>query len=310
MNGTYPLVTFFIVSYNQEKFIAEAIDGAFAQDYPNLEIIISDDCSQDSTWDVIKEKASQYQGPHKLILNRNEPNLGPREHINKVLYNLSHGEIIVMSAGDDISRRDRVSVCVELMEKHSEVMSMSVASKYIDEEGNEILLGDWNLISAGQYSIYTLADYISYDFYLFSGDSRVLRRKVIDAFPPLQYTYAEDIYLFVRSFLLGKVAYLREPLVNYRQHQDSIMGKSRKKKKTKDDIYRFKETGYKQLKADFEFAVKNNYITTAEVPFVEWKIEQIAQWLCPKRKTIWWRMVHRMQRCTNNFFEKILKILQ
>lgn len=306
----YPLASFCMVAYNEEKFIVDAINAAFAQDYPNLEIIMSDDCSSDRTYEIMEEMAAAYNGPHKVILNRNNPNLGPRENFNKVLYELAHGEYLFIAAGDDISRIDRVSTCVDLMEKHPEVMSMSIASKHIDEVGNEIPLGNWNQISSGKYSIYTLADYISYEFYLFSGDSRVLRRKVIDAFPPLQFSYAEDTMLFVRSFLLGSVAYLREPLVSYRQRQNSIMWKSRKKKKTKDDIRRFKETSYKQLKADFDLAVKNDYLTSAEAPFVEWKIEQLASWLRPKRKTIWWRCAHRLSKYSSALFNKILTYLE
>lgn len=40
-----PLVTFALFAYNQEKFIREAVEGAFAQTYESLEIILSDDCS-------------------------------------------------------------------------------------------------------------------------------------------------------------------------------------------------------------------------------------------------------------------------
>ena len=43
-----PLVTFALFAYNQEKYIREAVEGAFAQTYAPLEIILSDDCSTDS----------------------------------------------------------------------------------------------------------------------------------------------------------------------------------------------------------------------------------------------------------------------
>lgn len=306
----YPLASFCIVAYNEEKYISKAIEAAFSQDYPNMEIIMSDDGSSDRTYEIMKEMASNYKGPHKIILNKNIPNLGPRENYNKSLYDLSHGEYIFIADGDDISRHDRVSICVELLEKHLDVMSMSVASKYIDEEDKEIPLGEWSKISKGKYSIYTLADYVSYDFYMFSGDSRVLRRKVIESFPKLQFSYSEDTFLFVRSLLLGNVIYLREPLVYYRQRQNSIMWKSRNTKKTKEDINRFDETSYKQLKADFDFAVKNNYITPTEMSFVECKIEQLASWLRPKRKTIWWRGVHRLSKYSYTLFNKILSSLE
>jgi len=39
------LITLALVAYNQERFISEALEGAFAQTYSPLEIILSDDCS-------------------------------------------------------------------------------------------------------------------------------------------------------------------------------------------------------------------------------------------------------------------------
>ena len=50
-----PLITFLLVSYNQEAYIREAIEGALAQTYSPLEIVISDDCSSDATFSLIKE---------------------------------------------------------------------------------------------------------------------------------------------------------------------------------------------------------------------------------------------------------------
>ena len=44
-----PRVTLAVIAYNQERFIREAIEGAFAQTYQPLEIILSDDCSSDRT---------------------------------------------------------------------------------------------------------------------------------------------------------------------------------------------------------------------------------------------------------------------
>lgn len=45
-------VTFFLLAYNQERYIREA---ALAQDYPDLEVVLSDDCSTDGTFAIIQE---------------------------------------------------------------------------------------------------------------------------------------------------------------------------------------------------------------------------------------------------------------
>ena len=72
-----PLITFALFAYNQERFIREAVAGAFSQTYSPLEIILSDDCSSDRTFEIIQEMTAGYEGPHKVILNRNEKNPPP-----------------------------------------------------------------------------------------------------------------------------------------------------------------------------------------------------------------------------------------
>ena len=75
-NTERPLVTFALFAYNQERFIREAVEGALSQDYSPLQIILSDDCSIDRTYEIMREMAAAYEGSHEIVLNRNEENLG------------------------------------------------------------------------------------------------------------------------------------------------------------------------------------------------------------------------------------------
>ena len=63
-----PLVTFALFAYNQEKYIHEAVEGALAQTYEPLEIILSDDSSTDRTFEVMSELAKKYNGKNKVIV--------------------------------------------------------------------------------------------------------------------------------------------------------------------------------------------------------------------------------------------------
>jgi len=110
-----PLITFTICAYNQEQFIREAVEGAFAQTYSPLEIILSDDCSKDRTFEIMREMTASYRGPHRLILNRNSTNLGLAGHCNR-LAELAHGELLVGAAGDDISFPNRVEIVYQAWE--------------------------------------------------------------------------------------------------------------------------------------------------------------------------------------------------
>jgi glycosyltransferase involved in cell wall biosynthesis len=66
---TPPLVSFIVVAYNQDKYIKEAVLGAFSQTYQPLEIILSDDGSSDLTFEIMQDMVEKYVGPHKIILN-------------------------------------------------------------------------------------------------------------------------------------------------------------------------------------------------------------------------------------------------
>ena len=119
----------------REKFIREAVEAAFAQTYSPLEIILSDDCSSDRTFEIMRGMADAYQGPHRLILNRNSTNLGLAGHSNRIV-ELTHGELLVGAAGDDISFPNRVEMIYQAWE-HCGRRAMGIQSGFvtIDESG-------------------------------------------------------------------------------------------------------------------------------------------------------------------------------
>jgi glycosyltransferase involved in cell wall biosynthesis len=120
MSTSRPLVTFALFTYNQEAYVAEAVEGALSQDYSPLEIVISDDASTDRTFEIIQGLVRDYRGPHDIRLVRNEVNLGIGAHVTKVAH-LARGELIVAAAGDDVSLPPRASAMVALWEAHRRI---------------------------------------------------------------------------------------------------------------------------------------------------------------------------------------------
>lgn len=93
-----PRISVLIICYNQEKVIARAIDSLLAQKDYIYEICVSDDCSKDRTWAILQEYDKKYPGLFKL--NRNNPNLGIFENIEKT-WEMPTGDIISRVSGDD-----------------------------------------------------------------------------------------------------------------------------------------------------------------------------------------------------------------
>ena len=244
-------VSYCILTYNQEKYIEETIKAAFAQTYSPMEIIISDDGSTDGTFEIVKRLAEEYEGPNNVIINQNKPNLGLREHYNKVLYELSHGEYIIMADGDDVSISTRVADYVDIFERFPEVVMISSKSIETDSELKPLETNDeWD----GTFSINTVNDYIeNKTWFIHSSDSRGLRRSAIDAFPPLKYPKAEDMSFFIRALMVGSECYIRKGYV-YRRHHSFNASSA---KWTKD----ISERLIKQMNEDVDLALEKKLIT-------------------------------------------------
>jgi len=93
-----PLVTVICLCYNHEKFVIEALTSIVNQTYKNIEIIVADDFSNDSSVKKIKEWHENF--PHIQLLI-NESNIGNTKTFNKAL-KLSNGDFIIDLAADDV----------------------------------------------------------------------------------------------------------------------------------------------------------------------------------------------------------------
>lgn len=217
------LVSFYILSYNHGKFITDAMEGAVRQTYHPLEIIISDDCSTDGTREEIERFASNYTGPHKIVVMRNDVNLGISEHINQV-WKACNGSWIVASAGDDISEPFRVERIVNAARQYPEIQLVQTWLSEIDATGNLIginKLSSSNLFQTPQ--IYTLKDRLRDQTYAPHGAAMAYSRRIFENFSPLpRGVIFEDNIINLRAELMGGVLLLPEPLVKHRNHDGQI----------------------------------------------------------------------------------------
>jgi glycosyltransferase involved in cell wall biosynthesis len=220
-----PLITFALFAYNQEKFVSEAVQGALNQDYANLEIILSDDFSSDNTGAIIRKMADDYCGPHKVIVNQNHKNMGLARHINTVLA-IAKGELIVVGAGDDISRNIRTRLLVDSWLANGRPAAMCSSYQLIDENGAEIADSSETLMREGAdpyEKIEKMVEFIKTGLPALVGPTQAWSRKLVDAFPPLRESvWFEDKAMSFRAMLAGEIFFIDERLVQYRRHENNI----------------------------------------------------------------------------------------
>lgn len=213
------LVSFAISTYKQEKTIQKAVKAALEQDYSPLEIVISDDCSPDSTWDVINAAVTGYEGPHKVVLNRNARNLGCVQNLEKI-ESLCNGELIVYSEGDDWSLVDRVSTIMSLYRKHPEVSLIASNVVRVDSSGIPIEVGHRVEHRAGPDDIEVIERGVApflCSGRMLSGATFAYPRSLSKHFTTqLDGRWSADFNLTVRALILGPIMIIKRPLINYR----------------------------------------------------------------------------------------------
>lgn len=100
-----PLVSIMIPVYNRENLISETINSALSQDYENIEVVITDNCSSDSTWEVLKTLAKR---DSRIKIFQNQTNLGPVGNW-RVCAEKCRGEYVKILWSDDLIAPSYVS---------------------------------------------------------------------------------------------------------------------------------------------------------------------------------------------------------
>tara|TARA_B100001996_G_scaffold365121_1_gene334712 strand:+ start:136 stop:834 length:699 start_codon:yes stop_codon:yes gene_type:complete len=106
-----PLVSIIMSTYNAENTLAKSLDSIINQTYENIEILIMDDCSDDLSYQILKDYESNFSNVH---IYKNSINLGLTKSLN-ILINKSNGDLIARQDSDDTSTRQRIEKQVKVI---------------------------------------------------------------------------------------------------------------------------------------------------------------------------------------------------
>lgn len=206
-----PLVTFLLLGYNQASFIDEAIDGAFAQDYAALEILLSDDASDDDTFTIMQRRAAAYRGQHTVRASRNATRQGIGGHVNTLIQQ-AKGEILVIAAGDDISMPSRTSRIVDAWNRAGRA-TRAFHSRYHDMALDGSMIAE----NIGTAPHVTNAEMLLWNNPVI-GATEAWTRDLFEIFGALQPCVThEDRCMAFRAAMVGDIDFIPEPLVARRR---------------------------------------------------------------------------------------------
>ncbi len=206
------LVSVVIATYNGEKFLRHQLDSVVGQTHRNLEIIISDDCSTDSTLQIILDYEKR---DSRIKIIRNEKNLGYIKNFEKAS-RLAEGGYVAICDQDDIWDVRKIEILLENVNGFDLCFS---DSELIDEHGHSL---NKNLSDIKNLRVYPNC----LPFLIgncISGHASLIKREMLLRTMPFPTAFVYDWWLAFFISCAGRINYVNIALVKYRQHaQNSI----------------------------------------------------------------------------------------
>ena len=217
-----------MTTYNGEKYLREQIDSILAQTINDFELIICDDCSTDSTWNILSSYSSI---DPRIKIYRNEKNLGYMKNFEKAM-GLCKGEYIALSDQDDIWMPNHLEVLKDLI--GNKVMACG-NSELIDSNGLSLNISLDKIDSFDYVPVDWKQNLMQIVFFRnpYRGAEMLIRKDFLRHILPFPNgVWFHDTWIAVLSCLMGGCEYTTQILSKYRIHDDNFT-KSRKKKRSK-----------------------------------------------------------------------------
>lgn len=271
-----PAISIVMATYNGALFLSQQMESVVAQSYPNIEIIIVDDCSTDNTIEILKSFQLKYSN---IKIFSNEINLGYIKNFEKGC-SLATGEYIALCDQDDYWHREKIKKMQAAIGDYPLIYCDSVLC---DETLQPIGVNISNRVNCRDFDN-CLQQAIFCRIY---GHATLIKKSLIQKAIPFLEVIPHDWWLCYIATFYGGMKYLPEPLASYRQHSANIFGaaggKSRKHNKVNkaekrrlemeriririkafydlcpDDLIKEKEVLRKLVKTYQSFSLVNNF---------------------------------------------------
>lgn len=294
-----PLVSVVIPAYNHENYIQETIKSIINQTYKNIELIIVDDGSKDSTWQKIQSMKDECRQRFTNIYFETKQNEGTCKTLNRLL-NIANGDFVYIIASDDIAKPEAIELELKFLVDNPEYDLCVGNSEFIDNE-NKVCFWDIN----GNYKekcedecFETFADFFEkHRFFKFLSNKfgtyqtlylgnyipngYLIRKSAFNYILPFTpEAPLEDYYIMLQIAKYSKMKYIDKILFSYRQHKaNTINNKNKMNEMTNKTLLHEEDI----LKTVDKTRVKNNVIDTIKygavikrkgIPFIFEKIKR------------------------------------
>ena len=212
-----------LATYNGEKYLKEQIDSILNQTYSNIRLVISDDCSKDNTREIIKEYEEK---DDRVISYFHEKNLGYVKNFEFLLTKVEN-EIYMLSDQDDVWLPTKIEHTYnKMVETNADLVFTDLE---VVDENLKMMYPSFNdyMKLSRKIKKYKNDYRLQYLYNCVTGCTLMSKKKFLDMILPIptQSKYAiHDTWIATAIANNGKVEYLDEKTILYRQHGNNQVG--------------------------------------------------------------------------------------
>jgi glycosyltransferase involved in cell wall biosynthesis len=206
--------------YNHERYITQALESIYSQSVMPKEVIVVDDGSNDSSFEIAK----QFARAHPEMIVRSHPNQGAHYTINSGIQQAT-GEFVSILNSDDAYHPDRFAECLALFDANPNFAAVCTGLSFINEHGRSFQNSWYNQARAFYDQVDDLSLALINGNFFMTTSNLMVRRAIFDEigyFSALRY--AHDLDFFLRLLLRGKcIGFHDKPLLSYRIHSSNTI---------------------------------------------------------------------------------------
>lgn len=208
-----------MTTYNGSRYLSRQLDSIISQSYSDFELVICDDCSSDSTPEILQKYVST---DVRIRVFFNEQNLGFVKNFEKTV-SFCKGDYIALADQDDIWKENHL----EILLRNLNMASASVGNALIMDASGSIssdLLSDYDRYFVDGSDADRLFRILFYGN-PFQGTSALYRRELFSyAFPIPESIDYHDAWFAAFACCLGGLNYTFDAVTNYRLHGKNVSG--------------------------------------------------------------------------------------
>ena len=233
------MIEILLATYNGERFLPEQLESIINQSFTDYSILASDDNSSDCTFEILRSYESVLGEKIKVVQSNTH---SAKENFYNLL-DMADAEYIALCDQDDFWESDRLKKSLEAIQrlekrygketpilvhsdleivdgnlnsqnkKMSELTGISEAIKYAKKESKYL----YTISTEKSFSRYLVENNIT-------GNTVIINKALLDIYKRPEVSFMHDWWLGLIAFTFGKVGFLNECRVKYRQHENNELG--------------------------------------------------------------------------------------